>query len=91
MQLHTWGEPERAPHIDKFAVKFPDCSWLVLVSAPDPNQPQRGSLLVSRDTGSDPRWGWFGSGTETRLVRDQVPGFEARKIRAASDLRHNKY
>ena len=24
-----------------------------LVSAPDPNQPQRGSLPVSRDTGSD--------------------------------------
>ena len=32
-----------------------------LVLAPDPNRPQRRS----RDTGSDPRWGWFGSGTET--------------------------
>ena len=21
----------------------------------------------ARDTGSDPHWGWFGSGTETRL------------------------
>ena len=36
-----------------------------LVSVPDPNQPQHGS----RDTGSDPRWGWFGSGTETSLAR----------------------
>ena len=39
-----------------------------LVSAPDPNPPQHRSHLVSRpvrDTGSDPRWGWFGSGAET--------------------------
>ena len=35
------------------------------VSVPDPNQPKRGSLPVSHDTGSDPCWGWFGSGTET--------------------------
>ena len=45
-----------------------------IVSAPDPNQPQRGSLPVSRtgrecDTGSDPCWGWFGSGTETSTGR----------------------
>ena len=33
---------------------------LLVVSVPDPNQPQRGSL--------DPRWGWFGSGAETRLL-----------------------
>ena len=32
-----------------------------IVSAPDPNEPQRGSLPVSRDTGSELRWGWFGS------------------------------
>ena len=31
-----------------------------VVSAADPNQPQ---------TGSDPRWGWFGSGAETRSTR----------------------
>ena len=34
-----------------------------VVSAPDPNLPKRRSLP---DTGSDPRWGWFGSGAETR-------------------------
>ena len=43
-------------------------SQFLIVSAPDPNQPQRGSLPVSRDTGSDPRWGWFGSGAETKLL-----------------------
>ena len=35
---------------------------------PSPKPPQHGSHLVSRagrDTGSDPRWGWFGSGAET--------------------------
>ena len=38
---------------------------LPVVLAPDPNQPQRGLLRVS---GSDPCWGWFGSGTETTLL-----------------------
>ena len=37
-----------------------------LVSAPDPNQPQCGILLISHVekevAGSDLRWGWFGSG-----------------------------
>ena len=46
-----------------------------LVSAPDPNQPHcvdcfqyhtRGRIHVC-DTGSDPRWGWFGSGTEITI------------------------
>ena len=42
-----------------------------VVSVPDPNQPQRGSLPVSltlpaHDTRWDPCWGWFGSGAETR-------------------------
>ena len=31
-----------------------------IVSVPDPNQPQRGSLPVC-----DPHWGWFESGDET--------------------------
>ena len=51
------------------------CVWCVCgvcavsyIAIPDPNQPQRGSLPVSRDAGSDPRWGWFGSGTETSIA-----------------------
>ena len=39
----------------------------MLVSVPDPNQPQRRSLPVSCDR--DPRWGWFGSGAETIHVQ----------------------
>ena len=48
-----------------------------IVSVPDPNQPLRRSLPVdptntSADcfqyTGSDLRWGWFGSGAETSVV-----------------------
>ena len=39
---------------------------VALVSAPDSNQPQCGSLPVSAcDTGSDLRRGWLGSGSET--------------------------
>ena len=35
-----------------------------VVSVPDPEPTQHGLHLV-RDTGSNPRWGWFGSGAET--------------------------
>ena len=44
---------------------------ILLVSQARPNQPQRGSLSVSR-TGilkSDPRWGWLGLATETTTLR----------------------
>ena len=34
-----------------------------IASAPDPNQPQRGSSIMC-DTGGVPQWGWFGSGAE---------------------------
>ena len=41
-------------------------SKIALVSVPDPNQPQHGSL-PARDTRCDPHWGRFGSGAETRI------------------------
>ena len=40
---------------------------IYLVSAPDPNQPQHGSLPVSRVILA--RWGWFGSDAETSVYR----------------------
>ena len=48
-----------------------------------PNPPQHGSHLVSHavhDTGSDPHWGWFGSGAETRMKPVNMMQHHARGV-----------
>ena len=63
---------------------------MTVVSQARPNQPQRGSLSVSRrikyqavrDTESDPRWGWLGLACETRMTAF------IRKISVGAEGRH---
>ena len=55
-----------------------------VVSVPDPNQPQRGSLPVS-----DLRWGWFGSGVPGGTILDSVAKYIATSELQDTSLFHN--
>ena len=43
-----------------------------VVSAPDPNQPHAVRIASSITRGSDPRWGWLGSGAETSIQAEHA-------------------
>ena len=49
-------------------------------------RPKPTPARIASSTGSDPRWGWFGSGTETRADSNSVLWAHAVSFRAYIEL-----